>query len=46
MQLPKFFGKDGEALLNDSEQSEAGMRPSVSKKRITNRQAFRIRATF
>jgi hypothetical protein len=46
MQLPKFFGKEGEALLNDSEQSEAGMRPSVSKKRITNRQAFRIRATF
>jgi len=46
MEMPTFFDKEGEAILNDSEQSEAAMRPSTLKMRNTNRLAFRARATF
>jgi len=35
MEKPTVFDKEGEAMLNDSEQSEAGMRPRAPKMQIT-----------
>jgi hypothetical protein len=35
MEKPTVFDKEGEAMLNDSQQSEAGMRPRAPKMQIT-----------